>query len=293
MTTAIEVDALEKSYGSKKVLNGVTFQVQQGEIFALLGINGAGKTTTLECIEGLRKYDKGSISIGGKCGVQLQSSSLPLNMKAIEALQLFSKWQKVSIENAYVQRLGIEPFLNKQYVQMSTGQKRRLHLALALLGDPDIVILDEPTAGLDVEGRLAIHHEIKSIQEQGKTIILASHDMAEVEELCDHIGILKNGRIAFLGTSAELTDTGKNGFLLKLRFTKRLDLHMLSMLKGIRYDGEFYIFQTEDLESTLTKVIEVIKRQGISISDIKVERSGIEERFLEIAKEEQHESDVI
>ncbi|MFQ7737281.1 MAG: ATP-binding cassette domain-containing protein, partial [Emergencia timonensis] len=157
MSDAIRVEKLRKSYGSKEVLKGISFDVSRGEIFALLGINGAGKTTTLECMEGLKKYDSGSIEVNDRCGVQLQSSSLPGNMKAGEALTLFSKWQKTKVNSDYVKRLGVAPFLSKQYGQLSTGQKRRLHLALALLGNPEIVILDEPTAGLDVEGRVAIH----------------------------------------------------------------------------------------------------------------------------------------
>lgn len=295
MSYAIQVEGLRKSYGSKEVLKGINFDVSCGEIFALLGINGAGKTTTLECIEGLKKYDSGSIGVNGRCGVQLQSSSLPGNMKAGEALLLFSKWQKTKVNSAYVRRLGIEPFLQKQYGQLSTGQKRRLHLALALLGNPDIVILDEPTAGLDVEGRVTIHREIRKLKEQGKTIILASHDMAEVGELCDRIGIIKKGELAFLGTPSQLTETEKNRFLLKVRFSKPVEFkqELASEVESFGDQEDYYTFQTENLEDTLSHLIEVIKKQGASMRDIHVERAGIEERFLEIAKEESNESDAV
>ena len=293
MSDAIRVEKLRKSSGSKEVLKGISFDVSRGEIFALLGINGAGKTTTLECMEGLKKYDSGSIEVNDRCGVQLQSSSLPGNMKAGEALTLFSKWQKTKVNSDYVKRLGVAPFLSKQYGQLSTGQKRRLHLALALLGNPEIVILDEPTAGLDVEGRVAIHREIRKLKEQGKTIILASHDMAEVGELCDRIGILRNGQLAFLGTPTELTETAGNGFLLKVGLSKPVLFDGISELKAESQDGCDYTFQTENLEDTLSLLIETIKKQGASMRDIHVERAGIEARFLEIAKEEPDESDAV
>ncbi|SCJ96070.1 Fluoroquinolones export ATP-binding protein Rv2688c/MT2762 [uncultured Eubacterium sp.] len=293
MSYAIRVEGLQKSYGSKEVLKGISFAVNSGEIFALLGINGAGKTTTLECIEGLKKYNGGNITVNGRCGVQLQSSSLPGNIKAGEALTLFSKWQKTKVNSDYVRRLGVEPFLQKQYTQLSTGQKRRLHLVLALLGNPDIVILDEPTAGLDVEGRVAIHREIRKLKEQGKTIILASHDMAEVGELCDRIGILKKGELAFLGTPSELTEMDRSRFLLKVSLSRPVLFEGTSDLQTETQEGCYYTFQTESLEDTLSHLIETIKKQGASIRDIHVERAGIEERFLEIAKEEPDESDAV
>ena len=155
MNEAIKINNLKKNYGSHVVLDGLDFCVQQGEIFALLGVNGAGKTTSLECIEGLRKYDSGTIAITGKVGIQLQSSSLPGYIKPLEAVKLFAKWNKVPLDRAILDALGIHDFARKQYYQLSTGQKRRLHLALALTRNPDILFLDEPTAGLDVEGRLS------------------------------------------------------------------------------------------------------------------------------------------
>ena len=206
MNRAIEVRGLKKSYGSNTVLNGLDFEIEKGETFALLGVNGAGKTTALECIEGLRKYDSGTVTVNGKMGIQLQSSSLPARIKPMEAVRLFSKWNKAKIDFTMLNALGIKEITKKQYIQLSTGQKRRLHLALALIGNPDIVFLDEPTAGLDTLGRVSLHEQIRKLNTQGKTIVLASHDMAEVESLCDRLAILKNGKIAFCGTAAELTD---------------------------------------------------------------------------------------
>ena len=206
MKYAIEVRELNKNYGCHGVLKGLNFQIVKGEIFALLGVNGAGKTTTLESIEGLRKYDGGSIVINGKMGIQLQSSSLPAHIKPMEAIKLFEKWNQTKIDDDMLKALEIKEIEKLQYLQLSTGQKRRLHLALALIGNPNIIFLDEPTAGLDVEARLSLHEHIRNLKSQGKTIILASHDMAEVETLCDRIAILNSGKIVFCGTPSELTD---------------------------------------------------------------------------------------
>ena len=193
MKHAIQVDGLVKSYGGHTVLKGLTFHIPKGEIFALLGVNGAGKTTALECIEGLRKYEGGRIEVDGKMGIQLQSASLPSYIRPMEAVRLFAGWNKAHIDGAMLEALGIHDFTKRQYAELSTGQKRRLHLALALISNPDIVFLDEPTAGLDVEGRLSLHGQIRRLKAQGKTILLASHDMAEVESLCDRIAILNDG----------------------------------------------------------------------------------------------------
>ena len=171
MKDAIEVSGLKKSYGSNMVLRGLDFQIKQGEIFALLGVNGAGKTTTLEAIEGLRKYDEGTIVVNGKTGIQLQSSSLPAHIKPMEAIKLFAKWNHTYIDDAMLKALGIKEMKESQYIELSTGQKRRLHLALALISHPDIIFLDEPTAGLDVEGRLSLHEQIRKLKSQGKTIV--------------------------------------------------------------------------------------------------------------------------
>ena len=141
MKDAIQVRKLKKSYGSHMVLKGLDFQIEKGEIFALLGVNGAGKTTTLECIEGLRKYDSGAITVKGKMGIQLQSSSLPAHIKPMEAVKLFAKWNKTKIDDVMLNGLGIKEMEKKQYIQLSTGQKRRLHLALALIGNPDVFFL--------------------------------------------------------------------------------------------------------------------------------------------------------
>ena len=216
MNEAIRVEALRKSYGERTVLNGLTFSVQKGEIFALLGVNGAGKTTALECIEGLRRYDSGAIGINGRVGIQLQSASLPAHIRPMEAVRLFAKWNRVRPDTAILATLGIDKLAKKQYAGLSTGQKRRLHLALALVSNPDIVFLDEPTAGLDVEGRQALHCLIRNLKARGKTILLVSHDMTEVESLCDRIAIIAGGRISFLGSAAELAEQAGSRYTVSI-----------------------------------------------------------------------------
>ncbi|NBJ93090.1 ABC transporter ATP-binding protein [Parablautia muri] len=269
MNEAIKISSLKKSYGTHLVLNGLDICVRQGEVFALLGVNGAGKTTLLECIEGLRKYDSGNIAIIGKVGIQLQSASLPGHMKALEAVKLFAKWNKVALDNTMLGALGILDFSQKQYYQLSTGQKRRLHLALALMRNPDILFLDEPTAGLDVEGRVSLHEQIRQLKEAGKTIILTSHDMAEVENLCDRMAILSGGRISFIGTIKQLNETvGK---------------HYTITIQTESGTGKY---ASDNIGETLLALLTEYREKGETILDIQIDRGSLEQHFMKIAKGE-------
>lgn len=267
MSHAIQVDSLMKSYGSHAVLKGLSFDVMRGEIFALLGVNGAGKTTTLECIEDLRRHDGGKIMVNGKRGIQLQSSSLPAHIKPLEAVRLFAKWNKTKIDASMLTSLGLDELAKKQYVQMSAGQKRRLHLALALISDPDIIFLDEPTAGLDVEGRISLHEQIRRLKAAGKTIILASHDMAEVEALCDRIAILNQGDIIFLGTVAELSE----------RFGRVYTIHIKTA------QGE-ESFESDNIGDYLLTKLTDYKQRDIEVLDIQVDKGSLEQHFMQIAR---------
>lgn len=269
MKEAIQVLELKKSYGSHRILRGIDFRIEKGEIFALLGINGAGKTTTLECIEGLRNYDSGTITVNGKMGIQLQSSSLPGYIKPMEAVKLFAKWNKTKIDYAMLNSLGIRGMEKKQYLQLSTGQKRRLHLALALIGNPDIIFLDEPTAGLDVETRQSLHGQIRKLKSKGKTIVLASHDMAEVETLCDRIAILNKGKINFCGTASELADKIGRKYFIHIKTQQGDDT-----------------FETANIEDTLLSLLGDLKQKNIHVQDIKIDRGTLEQHFMEIAGRE-------
>ncbi|RKJ44423.1 ABC transporter ATP-binding protein [bacterium 1XD42-8] len=267
MTEALQVKGLRKSYGKKEVLKGIDLCIHKGDIFALLGVNGAGKTTTLECIEGLRKYDGGSIVINESMGIQLQSASLPAHIKGMEAVRLFAKWNKVSVDPSMLTALGVNNLANKQYQEMSTGQKRRLHLALALISDPDIVFLDEPTAGLDIEGRISLHKYIRTLKTHGKTILLASHDMAEVESLCDSIAILKDGRIAFAGTVNELTKAVGKHYNICIKTSQGRET-----------------FEVDNIGKSLISILKGYQEKKVDIQDIQVDRGSLEQHFIRIAR---------
>ncbi len=264
---ALRIDGLEKRYGAQLVLQGLNLRVQRGEIFALLGVNGAGKTTALECVEGLRRYDAGHIAVSGRLGIQPQAAALPAHIRPLEAVRLFAKWNRAKPDSALLAALGIDALAKKQYAQLSMGQKRRLHLALALTGDPDIVFLDEPTAGLDVEGRLSLHDLIRQLKARGKTVILASHDMAEVEELCDRLAILSRGRLVFLGTVAELTARVGRRYNLRIQTDRGEECHT-----------------TDDVAGTLLNLLGGYRQQGLAVLDVRVDRGSLEQHFIQIAR---------
>ncbi len=267
MKYAIQVEGLKKNYGAHAALKGVTFDVLKGEIFALLGVNGAGKTTALECIEGLRKYDEGRVSLHGKAGIQLQSASLPAHIRAMEAVRLFAAWNRTKPDDSLLAGLGIDELAKKQYASLSTGQKRRLHLALALTGAPEIVFLDEPTAGLDVEGRIALHAQIRKLKERGKTIVLASHDMAEVENLSDRLAILREGLVVFTGSAEELTQ----------KFGRRHTIRIKTERGEERFDSD-------NIGETLAELLAGYKREGLTVLDVQTDRGTLEEHFIHLSR---------
>lgn len=270
MQAAVTVENLIKSYGHRTVLNGVSFQAEKGEIFALLGANGAGKTTALECAEGLKKYDSGLIAVNGKTGIQLQSSALPAHIKPLEAVRLFEKWKKAAPDPGLIKSLGIYEFKKRQYSRLSEGQKRRLHLALALIGDPGIIFLDEPTAGLDAQGRLALHDIIRQLKARGKAVIMASHDLTEVETLCDRIAILKDGKTAFCGTVQQLAEKMKK-------------IHIVN----IKTEAGSRTVETDSIADTLLPLLSQLKQKGVKILDIKTNRGTLEEHFIKMVREEE------
>lgn len=199
--------------------------------------------------------------------IQLQSASLPEHIKPLEAVKLFAKWNKTSLDKATLDVLGIYGFAKKQYFQLSTGQKRRLHLALSLTRNPDILFLDEPTAGLDVEGRIALHEQIRQLKASGKTIILASHDMAEVENLCDRLAILSGGKIAFIGTVEQLNETVGKHYNITIQTEKRTEN-----------------YESDNIGETLLMLLMQYKENGETILDIQVNRGSLEQHFMKIAK---------
>lgn len=294
----LTVQNLVKKYGSVIAVNDLSFEVYPGEVFGLLGPNGAGKTTTLECIEGLSIPSSGSLTVDGKhpirdckylrktLGVQLQSSALPETMLAGEAMALVCAWQGVENRHDLMERFGLTLLKNKQYGSLSTGQKRRLQLTLAIAGNPKIVILDEPTAGVDVQGRAELHRAIQELKTMGVTLILATHDMAEAQNLCDRIAILIEGKLATLGTPEQVTAAGNTQTRITLR-TRYGSLLRQGDIRSATYKCETEGFAQWLCCDTATAVMELLSKaiqKEDPIEDLRVERPSLEERFIEIVE---------
>ena len=220
MRPVIQVSAIRKAYGSTVAVDEVSFEVSDGEIFGLIGPNGAGKTTTMECIEGLRRPDRGSISVLGlnpihdvyqlqeRIGVQLQQAQLQKRIKVWEAVDLWASLYKKKAVDAerLLEQLGLIDKRNAWFMTLSGGQKQRLFIALALINDPELVFLDELTTGLDPQARRAIWDLVRGIRERGKTVFLTTHLMEEAERLCDRVAIIEHGRIIDIDSPASLVN---------------------------------------------------------------------------------------
>jgi len=292
----IQVSDFRKVYGKVVAVDGVGFTVRRGEIFGLLGPNGAGKTTTLECLEGLRWPDGGTLRVIGinparnqhhlrdAIGVQLQTSGLPPSMTVDEAMRFFCAYHGVTARLDLIERLGLAEKRHTQYQMLSTGQQRRLALALALAHNPPVLFLDEPTAGLDVASRAALHDLIREQKSAGCTILLATHDMAEAEKMADRVAILLRGKIVAIGSPMELTATGS--VLTKVSVHSEGDsLSRDVPFPGVRRqaaEGEYRIYYTETPGPTVAAIISCIDAQGDRLIDLRVQRPSLEERFLEI-----------
>ncbi len=293
---AVSVKGLVKRYGSLTALNGIDLEVRCGEVFALLGANGAGKTTTFECLEGLRRFDGGEIRIAGcdpgkdaaalrkRLGVQLQSSSLPGCIRTDEAIELVCAWQGVPFPEETARAFHVTELFKKQYRQLSTGQKRRVHLVLALCNRPQVLVLDEPTAGLDVQSRAELHEQIRAVKARGVTVLLATHDMAEAETLCDRIAILVHGKIAACGTPEEITSAGDRGTRVRLRTANG------ALLPGYGIGGAGFVQEKDgylewscpDAAGAVIDILNRVRESGDTVEDLRVERPSLEERFLEL-----------
>src|SRR5205809_4184812 len=215
--SVVQVSAIRKTYGRTVAVDEVSFDVQSGEIFGLIGPNGAGKTTTMECVEGLRTPDRGTISVLGlnptrdvhalqeRIGVQLQEAQLQQRIQVREAVALWaSLYRKPADGERLIDQLGLSDKRDAWFMTLSGGQKQRLFIALALINDPELVFLDELTTGLDPQARRAIWDLVRGIRARGKTVFLTTHLMEEAERLCDRVAILDHGRIIDIDTPARL-----------------------------------------------------------------------------------------
>ena len=293
----IEVQDYRKTYGEVVAVDGISFDVKQGEIFGLLGPNGAGKTSTLESLEGLRGPDGGLLRVAGVdpvseprrlrnvIGVQLQTSGLPESITVDEAMRFFSAYHGVDPRADLLDRLGLTEKRSAQYHQLSTGQKRRLALALALAHEPPVLFLDEPTAGLDVATRAELHSMMREQRKSGKTILLATHDMAEAEELADRIAILLTGKIVAMGSPMDITATGAGLTKVSVR-TKESSLSTpgadFPAVQQRSTSEEYQIFFSTDIGPTVSAIIAYVEAHKDALIDLRVERPSLEDRFLEI-----------
>ena len=295
--TVIEVSHLGKQYGKTVAVRDVSLEVYEGEIFGLIGPNGAGKTTSMECIEGLRTPDRGTIRVLGldpqrdatalrqRIGVQHQEAHLQKRIKVWEAIDLWSSlYDQVVDTGDLLARLGLEEKRNAWFMTLSGGQKQRLFVALALVHNPELVFLDELTTGLDPQARRAIWELILGIRERGKTVFLTTHLMEEAERLCDRVGIIEHGALIEIGTPAELV--AKHCPERRVVFTSdALDVTQrisgVPSLTSVTSVGTTHTLVGEGDDFT-TAVIHVIAREGITVRGFRTEWPTLEDVFLKL-----------
>lgn len=299
MDNAIVVNDLVKHFDDVKAVNGMSFEIQTGELFGLLGPNGAGKTTTLSILEGLLPADSGAVHvldhdvnveasrIKQKIGVQLQKTSLLPDLHVIEQVMLFSRLYGIQItrEQAVTQlaRVGLENKADVFPKQLSGGQQQRLALALALVNAPRILFLDEPTTGLDPQSRRILWEIIQSLNDNGVTVILTTHYMEEAEALCDRVGIIDHGKIIAMGTPGDLINQLEN--ISTITTAAPLPLEQVQRIDAVikaEPDGNFLRIQTMDMMETLRALLDLAAQARISLQDIHISQPSLEDVFLNL-----------
>src|ERR1700723_1264813 len=298
MAPVIQVSGLRKTYGSTVAVEEASFEVNEGEIFGLIGPNGAGKTTTMECIEGLRKPDAGSISVLGldpfrqvyklqeRIGVQLQQAQLQKRIKVWEAVDLWaSLYRKKAVDGErLLEQLGLSDKRGSWFMNLSGGQKQRLFIALALINDPEEVFLDELTTGLDPQARRAIWSLVRGIRERGKTVFLKSHLLEEAERLCDRVAIIENGRIIDVDTPQRLVVRHCPERTVVLDTENATAKEFFQQISGIEsvtcIDKRFTIRGSGD--DFVTEVIQCLSENRIRVTDFRTILPNLEDVFLKL-----------
>jgi ABC-2 type transport system ATP-binding protein len=295
---AIRVADLRKTYGHTRAVDGVSFDVRPGEVFGLLGPNGAGKTTTVEILEGLRAPDSGSVRVLGidvardadtlkeRIGVSLQTAALYPKLTVVELLDLFRGFYRRARPTAQlVALLGLEEKRNTRTSDLSGGQRQRLAVALALVNDPEVVFLDEPTTGLDPAARRSLWDIVRSLQAEGKTILLTTHYMEEAEVLCDRLAIMDHGRILASGSVSELVDSRFRERSVRFEQVAGLDDTRLAAFPGVSQvkheNGEVVLF-TRDVPATIGAVLSATESIGVEARNLAVRRATLEDLFLDL-----------
>jgi ABC-2 type transport system ATP-binding protein len=298
----VEVRGLMKSYSHKIVVNNISFSVRQAEIFGVLGPNGAGKTTTLEMIEGIRTPDAGTAILAGLdvrrqkstaqriIGVQLQATSLFPELTLLETLRFFASLYPRSLDSRkLLSDVALEEKARAHPQQLSGGQRQRLALAIALVNDPQVLFLDEPTAALDPQSRRMLWDIVLRLREQGKTIILTTHNMDEAQILCDRIAIMDKGQIIALDTAPGLIGRLGAQAAIDCRLdgrAMRSDIEELTGVTGVRQANEHYIIYTETMQPTLVALLSYAQEKSIPLTDLQVHTPTLEDVFLELTGRE-------
>lgn len=304
MPTVIEVSDLRKTYGSLVAVDGVSFQVNEGEIFGMVGPNGAGKTTTIECVEGLREPDTGSVTVLGldpsqhrravaeQIGIQLQESALPRRLRVGEALDLFgSFYQQQADADQLMDILGLTEKRSSSYGTLSGGQKQRLFIALALVNSPKVVFFDELTTGLDPQARRSMWDLVRQIRDRGCTVFLTTHYMEEAERLCDRVLIMDGGQIVALDTPEALIRTlgvEKRLALTISESTRAPSLTDLPQVQRVEQSGERMIVYGHG-ERFVSSVIDVLEAAGVQYQDLRTEQPDLEDVFIALTGREMRE----
>ncbi|MEU6464964.1 ABC transporter ATP-binding protein [Streptomyces sp. NPDC046976] len=299
MPSVIEVTDLRKSYGGRPVVDGVSFAVEEGEIFGILGPNGAGKTTTVECVEGLRVPDGGRIRVAGLdpvadhakvaqlLGAQLQQSEIQAKLTVREALELYAAFYPRPADwRPLAERLGLTDKLGTRFGKLSGGQQQRLFIALALIGGPRIVVLDELTTGLDPRARRDTWQLIEDVRASGVTVLLVTHFMEEAQRLCDRIAVIDKGRVAALDTPAGLIHRSAGATVISFTPSAPLDERELAALPALasveHQNGRLTLSGTDE---TVDAVLTLLARHRVTAHQLRVVDATLDDAFLDLTKE--------
>jgi ABC-2 type transport system ATP-binding protein len=297
---AISVRGLRKSYGNLEAVKGIDFEVQSGEVFGLLGPNGAGKTTTVEILEGLRPRTGGEVRVlnfdpdkqkkqlKDRIGACLQATNLPDKITVREALDFFgSLYSRKADPEVLLKRLQLEEKKDAGYATLSGGQKQRLALALALINDPQMLFLDEPTTGLDPQVRLEIRDLIEELRAEKRTILMTTHYIEEAERLCDRVAIMDAGEIIAIGTPRELQERSTNQSSIEIRLTQALQETVLpqwaeSVRSIVSEDRHRVTVYSTRPARTLVEMVKWVDANGFELDDVRLSRPTLEDVFIEL-----------
>ncbi len=297
-SSILQVENLKKRYGDVEAVRGVSFTVEEGEVFGLLGPNGAGKTTTVEMVEGLRTPDSGRVSVCGldpqknpqelkhEIGAALQATSLPDKLRVMEALRLFASfYRRRRKPEELLKRFGLEEKRNAFYSQLSGGQKQRLALAMALVNDPKVLFFDEPTSGLDPQVRREIYDIIAELRNEKKTIVMTTHYIEEAERLCDRVAIVDHGVVIAEGSPRELKERSGDKTRLEVRLARPESVDTLKTLDGVsecRMLGESYILQCQRPPQAIVSLVKHLEAQGNELISLEIATPSLEDVFIEL-----------